>query len=382
MARALERAERRPRAAPVPPAPRGALWAALGLGLAGLALSLLLARIHSQAHAGETSFCTISETVNCDRVAVSPYSVVLGLPVAVWGVVGFGLAAALSASGLARRRPHPGWPAGLLLLLGAFSAAASVALALVSKLAIGAWCLLCMGAWAVSLGLLLAARRACAPGGAAAAVRSDLGAVRAAPGRSAALAAALLAAVGLAAFSYPRYWARPAPVARRAAAGPLPSQVIEYTDFECPYCARAHEEERAALAAHPGLTIVRRHFPLNDSCNPAVKRAIHPRACELARAAICAEAQGQAARMEELLFRSQGKGTPVEALARLAGLDAGRFAACLSAPETSRRLSEDVAAGIRDGIRALPTYVVNGTSYVGTLPAGLGAEPRAAEGPR
>jgi predicted DsbA family dithiol-disulfide isomerase len=72
----------------------------------------------------------------------------------------------------------------------------------------------------------------------------------------------------------------------------------------------------------------------------------------------------------------------VEALARLAGLDAGRFAACLSAPETSRRLSEDVAAGIRDGIRALPTYVVNGTSYVGTLPAGLGAEPRAAEGPR
>jgi uncharacterized membrane protein/predicted DsbA family dithiol-disulfide isomerase len=364
-------------------APRTALAVALALGIAGLFLSIVLTRLHASAHAGETSFCSISETVNCDRVATSRFSVVLGLPVSVWGAVGFGLAAALAASGLLRRRPHSTWPAGLLFVLGAFSAAVSVALALVSELAIGAWCLLCAGAWVVSFLLLASARRACRPQGVAGAVRADLAVLRAAPLRSAALAVALLGGIGVAAAAYPRYWDRP-PAAPRPAAGSAAASatgpVIEYSDYECPFCARAHEQERAVLASRPGLVIVRRHFPLDPSCNPAVKRAIHPSACALARAAICAEAQGQSARMDDALFRDQGKGTPPAEIARALGLDVDRFSACLSSPETARRLSEDVAAGIRDGVRAIPTYLVDGTAHVGTLPPGLAAPAGTASG--
>jgi uncharacterized membrane protein/2-hydroxychromene-2-carboxylate isomerase len=385
MSGAAQRAVRAsdPRAAAAPPAPRAAVWAALALGLLGLALAIALARLHVRAHAGESSFCAISETVNCDRVATSPYSVLLGLPVAIWGAIGFGLIAALAASGLSRRRPHPGWPAGLLVLLATASVAASVALALVSEVAIGAWCLLCIGAWVISVALLIAARRACEPQGPPAAVRADLVALRAMPRRSAALAAALLGGIALASLAYPRYWERPprpraspgrSPGAARAGA----KLIVEYTDYECPYCARAHEEERAILAAQPGLTIVKRHFPLDSSCNPAVKRRIHPTACDLARAAICAEAQGQGARMDDVLYRSQGKGIALPEMARTAGLDLDRFSACLGAPGTSRRLEEDVAAGIRDGIRALPTYFVDGTAHIGTLPAELAGAPEAA----
>jgi 2-hydroxychromene-2-carboxylate isomerase len=134
------------------------------------------------------------------------------------------------------------------------------------------------------------------------------------------------------------------------------------------------------LASRPGLVVVRRHFPLDPSCNPAVKRAIHPAACALARAAICAEAQGQAARMDDALFRDQGKGTAPAEIARGLGLDMDRFSACLSSPETSRRLSEDVAAGIRDGVRAIPTYLVDGTAHVGTLPPSLAAPAGTAAG--
>src|SRR5512136_991915 len=97
---------------PVVPPPRLAFAASLLLSAAGLVVALVLVRLHSQAHAGVASFCAISETVNCDKVAMSPFAVVLRLPVAVWGALGYGVALVLSAWGLTSRRLHPRWPAG------------------------------------------------------------------------------------------------------------------------------------------------------------------------------------------------------------------------------------------------------------------------------
>lgn len=354
-----------PRASPrSAPPPRGALVAALALSVAGVAVSLALVRLHLRAHAGETSFCAISDVVNCDKVATSRFSVALGLPVAAWGAIGFGLTLALSAWGLRPGRPHPWWPRGLLWLSGAAAVTASIALALVSKLLIGAWCLLCAGAWTISLALLVASALACRPAGAAACLRADLRAIAARPRASAALAAALLAAVSLGALAYPRYWAR-----GNAAgpAGPGPGVIVEYSDYECPFCARAHEEERSVLAARPGLRVVKRHFPLDDACNPLVKRKIHPGACDRARGGICGEAQGRGDEMDAALFRTQGTGIPAEEIARRVGLDLARFRECMAAPATARRLAEDIASGIRDGVRALPTYVVDGKPQAGLL---------------
>ena len=366
-----------PGPAPSAPAPRGAFWATLALSLVGLALSIALARLHEQAHAGVASFCAISETVNCDRVATSRFSVALGLPVAVWGALGFGFAAMLAASGLARRRrPTSTWPAGLLLVSGAAGSAASVALALVSKLAIGAWCLLCAASWAVAFALLAAAWLGCRPDGVGAAVRADLAAIRASPRRPAALALAGLAATVLVAAAYPRYWERPpaAPRVLAATASPAPpgaAVVVEYSDYQCPMCRRAHEETRAFLAGRPDVTLVRRHFPLDSSCNPVMKKPMHPAACALARTAICAEAQGRLAEMDDALFANQERGEPAEAIAARLGLDLGRFRACLASPETERRLAADIAAALRDGVRATPTYVVGGTAVAGRVPAEL-----------
>src|SRR6266545_2642252 len=102
---------------------RPALVAAAALAAAGFVLAALLARQHAHAHAGVASFCAINEYVNCDRVAMSPFSVVLGLPVAIWGMLGYGLALMLSLAGLRSGRTTEGWPAGLLFVL---AAAASV----------------------------------------------------------------------------------------------------------------------------------------------------------------------------------------------------------------------------------------------------------------
>ncbi|HEY6105089.1 MAG TPA: thioredoxin domain-containing protein, partial [Anaeromyxobacteraceae bacterium] len=285
---------------------------------------------------------------------------------------GYGLAAALAAAGLARRRPAPTWPSGLLLAMGAAASAASVALALLSKLAIGAWCLLCAASWGAALVLLGAAWRACRPGGAAAAVRADLAVIRARPRRWAALALAGLAGIALLAAAYPRYWQK-RPAAARPAAGAAsgPPVVVEYSDYECPMCARAHEETKALLQRRPDVTLVRRHFPLDSSCNPVMKKPMHPAACALARAAICAEAQGRLAEMDGALFRNQEEGLPVPAIAERLGLDMGRFRECLGSPATERRLAADIAAAVRDGVKATPTFVVRGTAQAGRLPAEL-----------
>jgi protein-disulfide isomerase len=144
--------------------------------------------------------------------------------------------------------------------------------------------------------------------------------------------------------------------------------VVGYTDYECPFCARVHEKTRA-LDARSDVTFVRRHFPLDPACNPAVRRRIHPSACNLARAAICAEAQGRLGRMEDALFGNQRERLPLETLATRVGLDLGRFRACLDAPETERRLAADVAAAMRDGVRSTPSYVVDGAVYSGRFPA-------------
>jgi protein-disulfide isomerase len=126
------------------------------------------------------------------------------------------------------------------------------------------------------------------------------------------------------------------------------------------------------------VTLVKRHFPLDSACNPAVKRRMHPEACELARAAICAEDQGKLPAMDDALFLNQQAKRPTEEIARAVGLDLAAFRRCLASPTTETRLRSDVEAGVRVGLTATPTYVVGGRPYAGKLPIELLPPPRAA----
>ncbi len=362
--------------------PRRALVASAALAALGLVLAGVLAFEHAQAHAGATSFCAINEFVNCDRVATSGYSVVLGLPIAVWGGFAYGLALLLSIAGLRARRPHPTWPAGLLFVLGGLATVAAVALALVSEFAIGALCLLCAGSWVVSGALFAAAWRATDPGGVTAAVRADLARLGRRLPRTVAVVVAGGACVALASAAYRAggspYWDRPAKPIVAQAAGPVapaaarsggPTVVVEFSDYECPFCAMAHEQMNALLAARPDVRLVRKNFPLDETCNPVMKRQLHPGACALAAAAICADEQGKLDAMSDALFRNQKQKLPLAELAKQVGVDPRAFQACLGASSTERRLQQDIAAGIAIGIQATPTYVVNGVTYSGKLPA-------------
>jgi protein-disulfide isomerase len=264
-------------------------------------------------------------------------------------------------------------------VLGAVATATAFGLALVSEFVIGALCLLCAGSWLVSGALFAAAWRATPPEGVAAALRADLALLRRRLPRTIAVLAAGAACVALVAAAYPRYWERPprARVAQATPAGPArpaaarsggPTVVVEFSDYECPFCAMAHEETNALLAARPDVKLVRKNFPLDPACNPVVKRAMHPGACGLAAAAVCAEEQGKLEPMSDALFRNQKEKLPLDSIAEGVGLDMAAFRECLGAPSTGRRIEQDIAAAMAIGIKATPTYVVNGVAYSGKLP--------------
>lgn len=365
--------------------PRWARAAFLALCLAGLAVAADLTLIHVKVHTDPAyrSFCAISEEINCDTVAQSDWSVFLRVPTSVWGLVGYLLMGVLAAWGLTRRRLGPTWPAGLLVLLGSFSVLVAIGLGVVSKLVIRSMCLMCIASWAISGGLLLLAWLQARGTGVAAAVRADLAALWGRKRLFAGLAAAGLALAAALLLFYPRYWELDGRVGPGALAHGQDAQgvpwigaaepevtIVEFSDYQCPHCVRAHHELRRLVERLPGARLVHRHYPLDEECNPTIRSRFHAEACERARAAVCAEEQGRFWEMNDVLFLAQRQATldPVAAARRLK-LDLERFRACLDAPTSRNRVDADLAEGRRLGVRGTPTFQVGDAQFVGHVPA-------------
>ena len=353
--------------------------ALLALSLAGAAIAAELWIIHHRAHAGAgPSFCDIDEHVSCGKVALSRWSVLLGVPLAAWGALAYLALAGLAALALRRRQPTPGWPAGLLLLGSGFMTAGASVLAAISTFAIDAFCILCAASWAVSLSLLvLSILLALRAGGLGGALRADLGALRDHPRPAAAWTAVLLAAAAGLVLVHRLVPARALPAAPAAAATGGPVVVYEYSDYLCPFCARMHGTEKAITTSSPGVRFVRRQFPLDAGCNPRVRATVpgHEGSCELARGGICAERLGAFEAYDDAAFAQQEARPGAEALAQAAGIDLGAFRACLRSPETETRLAADIRDGLAAGVKATPSYQLRGRLYAGALPPELGGPP-------
>jgi protein-disulfide isomerase len=133
-----------------------------------------------------------------------------------------------------------------------------------------------------------------------------------------------------------------------------PVTVVEYGDFECPRCRQAADAVKLLLARF-GLRVcfVFRHFPLEE---------VHPAALLAAEAAECAGAQGEFWRMHDLLFEQQlhlSRQRAVE-MADSLGLDMARFVAGMNDHVYLQRVREDQRSGEFSGVRATPTFFVNG----------------------
>ena len=101
---------------------------------------------------------------------------------------------------------------------------------------------------------------------------------------------------------------RPVTPASAGVAGP--AVVIEFSDYECPFCAIAHAETDALLASRPDVRLVHKNFPLDSACNWMVTEAIHPGACAVSEAVLCAAGLGSGGRGRAITPVSGNPGQP------------------------------------------------------------------------
>ncbi len=137
-----------------------------------------------------------------------------------------------------------------------------------------------------------------------------------------------------------------------------PVTVVEYGDFECPYCGLAEPAVRELLRDFGDVRYVWRHLPLTD---------VHPHAQQAAEAAEAAAAQGAFWEMHDLLLDHQ-HALAAKDLIRYAGslgLDVERFTADLRAHAGAARVSEDVDSADLSGVSGTPTFFVNGRRHYG-----------------
>jgi protein-disulfide isomerase/uncharacterized membrane protein len=347
----------------------------------GAAVSAELARIHVFVHTDPSyhSVCAVSEGVNCETVALSPYAVFLGLPVAVWGIVGYLVMAALAFSGMGKRRSHPAWPWGLLFGLAGFSVLTSAILAFISATRIASLCLFCTCSYGISAGSLAIALVAWRQSRARMIdlLLLDGKALLRHPLLGVGSATAVLAILLALELFVPRYWQAPgwADLPRLHSGTDAHGHhfvgaerpqltIVEFSDYECPHCRRAHKEARLLAAKYPDqVRLVHRHLPLDQACHPGLRVPFHEHACRFAEAAECAGLQGRFWEMNDALFSTQDKVKarnldPMELAVRL-GLDRGQFRQCLEGHATAPRIASDVRESMMRGLTGTPSFIID-----------------------
>jgi protein-disulfide isomerase len=140
-----------------------------------------------------------------------------------------------------------------------------------------------------------------------------------------------------------------------------PVTIVEFSDFQCPYCGRVQPVIGQLMQRYGDrLRVVFRHYPL----------PIHPLAPKAAEAAVCAADQGRFWEMHDKLFSDQAKLQVQDLKAKAAevGLDAEAFGACLDAGRHEAAWRADRAEGDRIGVTGTPAFFVNGRYINGSQP--------------
>jgi protein-disulfide isomerase len=152
-----------------------------------------------------------------------------------------------------------------------------------------------------------------------------------------------------------------APVRGTASA---PVTLVEFSDFQCPFCIAATPQLEAVLRAYPGqVRLIFKQFPLDS----------HSQAALAAAAALAAHKQGKFWGMYDALFAQKGNLSRqrIVGLAATVGLDVNRFEADLGSLEIKRAVDKDIADGEKISVDSTPTLFVDGQRFNGpvTLPS-------------
>jgi protein-disulfide isomerase len=137
--------------------------------------------------------------------------------------------------------------------------------------------------------------------------------------------------------------------------------IVEFSDFECPFCSRAAETVKQVEQAYGDkIRLVFRHYPL----------PFHQQAPKAAEAAACAADQGRFWEMHDTMFGHQDQLATegLKSLARMAGLDGAKFDACLDGGAKAEAVKKDMEAGKEAKVNGTPAFFINGRVLSGAQP--------------
>lgn len=373
---------------------RKSFYVLTALAGAGIYAGEELVKIHIAtkfANGGDSGLCAAAEGFSCSDVARHALSSIGSLPIAALGEA-FYLTLLLGVL-LMRFLPAGKLPriADSLLLASTLGVLYSVFLGVASKVVIGKLCPWCMVLYAINAGVALtlwfghpegdpkgAFKRALSLPSAAGfwavagvMALSTLGAQAAYAARAEKVHTQHLAAQAKKA----RAPAKQIDVApgQTPARGPAdaPVTIVEFSDFECPYCQILAKGLKQAQKDGAGpFKYHFRHWPMDDACNPHIKGKFHVDACRAAYAAECARQQGKFWAMHDTLFenRRKLKRPDLVGYAAKLGLDPERFGACMDDPATKATIQADIAAGRKIGVGGTPMWFINGWLVEGARP--------------
>ncbi len=159
----------------------------------------------------------------------------------------------------------------------------------------------------------------------------------------------------------------PAPRVEVAASGPARGPgdakvtIVEFSDFQCPYCGQAFGTVEQLMQQYAGkVKLVFRQFPL----------PIHQQAEKAAEASLCAADQGKFWELHDMMFKNQKKldVSDIKTYAASAGLDGTKFSQCLDSGEKKKQVDSDIEAGQAAGVNGTPAFFINGVFLNGALP--------------
>lgn len=150
--------------------------------------------------------------------------------------------------------------------------------------------------------------------------------------------------------------------------GDAPVTIIEFSDFECPFCKKFHEQTLTKILEKYAdkVRFAYKHFPLSE---------VHPQALNAAKASSCAYFIGEEDaffKYGNILFDRSAEwtqdDTKLVAYAKEIGLEETKFSACMKSPGTERWVQNDLKEGEKLGVEKVPTCFVNGRKVTGAQP--------------
>jgi protein-disulfide isomerase/uncharacterized membrane protein len=335
---------------------------------------------HHVAAAG-ASICSVNETFNCDAVNQSKYAELAGFPVAFLGMAFYLGVAVLSVVALVRPQAVP--RAGHAILgLGVVGLGYCLFL-FAASMSLGVYCLFCISLYGVTflitLGGWLVARREDAP-----LLKSTVSALLfqdKSPALTIVATVFVVTIIGTKAISS-------SPSSHTASAGaagvadadvktlfrptkvPLeldgtepvlgdpkaPFTVVEFADFECPYCGKIAPEMHELVQANADVKLMFKNYPISSECNQNVAEPRHAFACKAAAAAECARRQGRFWELNRLLFLNQDNldDDGIVFMAQQAQLDVEALTTCMVDPVVFNGIRADVASATQVDVDGTP----------------------------